>query len=237
MGSCRSGGPGRRTSDCCVIAGLTPEQHLVARLLFGLPEAAGYALAGGTAIVALGLVDRYTRDIDAFVPATPGASAGDVTEVVEALILRLGAAGWEVTVIRQHATFCRLLADRSGGSIEVDLAVDSPPLFDLVVVDGIPVLSPGDLAARKVLAIIDRAEGRDFTDLWALSRSLGRDTCVELAMRLDAGVARSAIADSFGALARLSDEELPCEPSLRDLVRRDFEAWRTELSGQSGGFR
>lgn len=48
---------------------LTGLQRQVALALFGVPEAAGFALAGGSAIVSLGLVDRQTRDIDAFVAA------------------------------------------------------------------------------------------------------------------------------------------------------------------------
>lgn len=220
-------------SDSRMKPGLTPEQRVVARLLFGLPEAAGYALAGGSAIVALGFVERLTRDLDAFVPASPGASVGNVANLAAALEVRLRADGWEVTEVRRHPTFCRLLVVGDTGSLEVDLAVDSPPMFDLVLVDGIPVLSPEDLAARKVLAVIDRAEGRDFTDLWALAHALGRETCVSLAMSLDSGIDRLAVAESFRLIERLADDELPCEPSARSLVRRDFEAWRAALSSPS----
>lgn len=74
--------------------------------------------------------------------------------------------GWIVKVIRRHITFTRLLATIRDETIEIDLAVDSPLLFPIEHLDGRPTLAPQDLAARKILAILDRAEGRDFTDLW-----------------------------------------------------------------------
>jgi hypothetical protein len=42
------------------------------------------------------------------------------------------------------------------------VAVTDPRIESL---DGLPVLTPLDLAARKVLAVIYRLEGRDYTDL------------------------------------------------------------------------
>lgn len=74
--------------------------------------------------------------------------------------------GWIVKVIRRHITFTRLLATIRDETIEIDLAVDSPLLFPIEHLDGRPTLAPQDLAARKILAILDRAEGHDFTDLW-----------------------------------------------------------------------
>ncbi|MBX3287512.1 MAG: hypothetical protein KF703_19345, partial [Actinobacteria bacterium] len=68
--------------------------------------------------------------------------------------------GWAVKIDRELITFARFVVTRDGDAVEIDLAVDSPPLFPLEVVDGLPVLSGPDLAARKVLAILDRAEGR-----------------------------------------------------------------------------
>lgn len=61
---------------------------------------------------------------------------------------------------------------------EVDLAVDSPPLFPIEFVNGLPLLAAQDLAARKIRAIIDRAKGRDFTDLDALQKQYGQTDCI-----------------------------------------------------------
>ncbi len=64
-------------------------------------------------------------------------------------------------------------------------------------VDGIPALTAEDLAARKILAILDRTEGRDFTDLRALSPRLGRAQCVGWAQQLDSGVSEHAVSPTL----------------------------------------
>ena len=45
---------------------LSPVQEDVARLLSTLTEADGFALAGGAALIARGIVDRQTGDLDFF---------------------------------------------------------------------------------------------------------------------------------------------------------------------------
>jgi hypothetical protein len=197
--------------------------------LFGLPEAAGFALAGGSALVALGVVDRQTHDLDAFVAARPGTPPGDVRPLAAAFIAALTAEGWVVELGRDHDTFVRLVAMVDDETIEVDLAVDSPPLFPLQSVDGIPSLTAEDLAARKVLATLDRAEGRDFTDLWVLSERLGRIDCIQWAQRLDSGVIENDVADAFTRLGRIADDELPCASVDRSTVRAWFAEWVSEL--------
>lgn len=210
--------------------GLTDLQRTAARILFALPESEGFALAGGSALVALGVVDRPTRDLDAFVAARPGDPPGDVGPLGTAYEGALIEAGWSVEVTRRHPTFTRLGATLEGETIEIDVAVDSPPLFPLERVDELPTLAPQDLAARKVLAVLDRAEGRDFTDLWVLARQLGRDNCIAWAQQLDRGVTEADVATGLGHLERLSDDELPCRPRERAAVRRWFEDWRNALS-------
>lgn len=208
---------------------LTPLQREAARLLFGLPESAGFALAGGSALVALGVIDRPTRDLDAFVAAQREDPPGDVSPLVDAFESALAGHGWSVEVIRRHTTFARFVATFDGGTIEIDLAVDSPPLFPIEHVDEVPTLAPEDLAARKVLAVLDRAEGRDFTDLWTLAQRCGRDECIAWAQQLDPGVTDTSVAHAFDQLARLRDDELPCPAREQPDVRQWFAEWSREL--------
>lgn len=206
---------------------LDPHQLAVARVLFALPAAQGYALAGGSALLASGVIDRPTRDVDAFVAAQPGPTPGDVQLLVTELVPALERAGWTVDTVRLHETFARLVATKSDSTVDVDLAVDSPPLFPVVQVDGLPVLAPQDLAARKVLAILDRAEGRDFSDLLALAERFTRQDCIAWALELDAGLTPAAVADSFDKLGRLGDHEIPTGQS--GMVRQVFAEWSDEL--------
>lgn len=209
------------------MSSLEPAQHDIAQILFGLPAAAGFALAGGSALVAHGAIERPTRDIDAFIAARPGSPPGDVRPLASALVDALGAEDWAVVVVRDHATFTRLIATRQGDGVEIDLAVDSPTLFPPAIIDGIPTLTTQDLAARKILAIIDRAEGRDFTDLHALQQRFGRDDCVSWAQQLDVGLTSTAVAEAFNQLSRLGDNELPTDDP--NLIRTCFFEWSTEL--------
>ena len=144
-----------------------------------------------------------------------------------ALAAALERDGWNVQTIRLHDTFARLVAEIESGIVEVDLAVDSPPLFALTDVDGIPVLALEDLAARKILAILDRAESRDFTDLLSLADRFSPEECVAWARQLDEGITSAAIANAFGKLGRLEDHELPTEAP--DRLRAVFARWSDEL--------
>jgi len=46
--------------------GLTPLQVKATRLFFSLPQSTGFAVAGGAALIARGLIQRQTRDVDLF---------------------------------------------------------------------------------------------------------------------------------------------------------------------------
>lgn len=211
------------------MSGFSNGQLAVARLLFGLPEAAGFALAGGSALLALGVIDRPTRDIDAFVGAQAATPPGDVAPLLHALRIRLEDEGWTVTVDRAQPTFARLVATRDENAVEIDLAVDSPPLFPIEIVSDLPVLGGQDLAARKVLAILDRAEGRDFTDLRTLAVRYSPADCIRWAQELDSGVRAVEIAHAFENLRRLDDAELPCDPGDVADVRVWYQRWSDDL--------
>lgn len=208
---------------------LLPVQRDLARLLFSLPEAAGYALAGGAALVVQQIVDRDTRDLDAFIAATPGPTPGTVDRLADAFTQAAQRAGWTVETIRRHPTFCRFILDRDDNTVELDLAVDSPLLEPPRAMDGIPVLTPVDLAARKVLAIVDRLEARDYTDLHALAHLVGQQTCIDSALMMDAGLTVSAIAAAFERIDRIADDRYPDRATDAATTRRYFRTWAHEL--------
>ena len=208
---------------------LLPVQRDLARLLFSLPEATGYALAGGAALVVQRIVDRDTRDLDAFIAATPGPTPGTVDLLADAFTEAAQRAGWTLQTIRRHPTFCRFILDRDDDTVELDLAVDSPLLEPPTAIDGIPVLTPLDLAARKVLAIVDRLEARDYTDLHALAHLVGQQTCIDSALTMDAGLTASAIAEAFERIDRIPDDRYPERATDAATTRRYFTTWAHEL--------
>lgn len=138
-------------------------------------------------------------------------------------------AGWTLQTIRRHPTFCRFILDRDDDTVELDLAVDSPLLEPPTAIDGIPVLTPLDLAARKVLAIVDRLEARDYTDLHALAHLIGQQTCIDSALTMDAGLSVSAIAEAFERIDRIADDRYPERATDAATTRRYFTTWAHEL--------
>lgn len=72
---------------------LTDLQRRAVHVLFELPESVGFALAGGSALVALGVVDRFTHDLDAFIAAEPANPPGDVRPLTGAFTAALLAGG------------------------------------------------------------------------------------------------------------------------------------------------
>lgn len=104
-------------------SGLSQFQIDLATIFFSLPESEGFLLAGGGALIAQGIVQRKTEDLDFFT----SRNIGNVESACEAFTTAVTALGWTVTVIRSGEEFRRLQI--SGEEILiVDLAVDSPAL-------------------------------------------------------------------------------------------------------------
>lgn len=130
---------------------LSPLQEQVGRIVDALPEADGFALAGGAALVVTRVVDRATRDLGFF-----GPSADDVDRLVPAVESASAAAGLTVRRERSSRGFARLTVVLGDDATELDLAADARirpvetgPLG--------PMLSAEDLGADKLLALFDRA--------------------------------------------------------------------------------
>lgn len=138
---------------------LTDFQVQVAQPFFSLPEAAGFLLAGGAGLVAQHLTTRPTHDLDFFtrVGGTGVPAARDALEVAA------HDRGWTIERVRDEATFCRLIV-RGEEALLVDLALDSPPEHPVTASPIGPTFAPEELAGRKVVALFDRAEARDFAD-------------------------------------------------------------------------
>ncbi len=177
----------------------TTFQVIVARAFIGLPESQGFLLAGGAALVALGLTHRPTHDLD-FFTSRPAA----VPAARDAFEAAAFARGWTVERMADTPTFCRLVV-RGGGSVLVDLA------------------------GRKLLALFDRAEARDFADVYALAQLLGRQAVLETAAGLDAGLAPASLADQMALLSRYDDADLPIDRDQVTELRSFFARWIMEL--------
>jgi hypothetical protein len=183
---------------------LTELQREVLRLFFALPESAGFLLTGGAALLATGLSERPSADVDLF----SSELAAGVGPAVDAFVAACQRPGWNVVVIRDAATFCRLHVSAPIGEVLVDLAVDSPPTGPPFVTSLAPTYPLRELAARKALALFDRAAARDFADLLSLSRHFDVDAILTDAADLDPGFDRAVFAQMLDTIERFTDDEL-----------------------------
>jgi len=210
-------------------ANLTPMQRQVLHWFFDLPESEGFMLAGGAALLALGLSSRPTQDIDLFSSDLEVGvrAAGDALEAVVA------AHGWMVERIHDSSTFRRLVVRVDGDELVVDLAVDAPPVSRPTSTAVGTTYAADELAARKLLALFDRAEARDFVDMHTLSASMDLDHLLPIAARLDPGFDRVVMAEALATHTRFSDDDFRALRAEPEAVRAFAEAWRHQLSERS----
>ena len=99
---------------------LPPIQVRVAKLVADELDDTEFALAGGAALVAAGVVDRMTQDLDFF--GTPKDSPSSCATRV---LRRLKAEGFEVLPIVEHDRFVRLEVSDDRERTEVDFGIDA----------------------------------------------------------------------------------------------------------------
>jgi len=111
---------------------------------------------------------------------------------------------------------------------EVDVAIDYRALQPETTALG-PTLAPKELAANKVLAILDRAEPRDFTDLDAVTRVYPLADLVELAERKDTGFDRPRFVEALASFRRFTPEDLRVGSDEHRRLARVVEGWRRQI--------
>jgi hypothetical protein len=171
----------------------------------------GFALGGGNALIAHGLITRPTQDVDLFTNEETGvgAAAGSVeaalrnagfeTEREDAAVgvsdmfegMDEGLAEWTVTasdgqqIMLQMAYF-----DRTRQPVTMDVG---------------PVLSLEDVVGGKVCALAGRAEPRDYIDTAAALKRYSIRDAIGLARRLDPGLDDRDFADAARRLDQWGD--------------------------------
>ncbi len=208
---------------------LSPLQRRVATILRDLPEANGFALAGGAALIVHGQISRLTRDLDYF--------AVDPTSVDRLLPAFVGAArSAGLTVIEEQVApgFARLSVADGPQQTGVDLAADAR-LLPAEASDLGLVLAAEELAVDKVLAIFGRAEARDFVDLAAVEARFGLGHLCALASRKDAGFSRSVFASMLSRFGRLTRDEFDVDDELFGTTVEAVDRWRATLQEEGNG--
>jgi hypothetical protein len=203
---------------------LTAFQIDVALMFFSLPASHGFLLAGGAALAAQQLTTRSTEDLDFFT----GPNSGDVLTARDAFEAAALGRGWSVRRLRNTATFCRIVVTAQEDLL-VDLALDGPPNLPPTASIAGPTFDPEELAGRKLIALFDRAEARDFTDVYVLAQRYPKALLLARAAEVDIGFDLHVFSDMLGTLSRFSDEKLPIDTGQVSALRRFFTEWAAEL--------
>lgn len=171
----------------------------------------GFALGGGNALIAHGLITRPTQDVDLFTNEETGvgAAAGSVEAA-------LRHAGFETEREDQAADLSDVFEGMDEGLAEWTVtAADGQQImlqmayFDRtrqpVTMDVGPVLSLEDVVGGKVCALAGRAEPRDYIDTAAALKRYSIHDAIGLARRLDPGLEDRDFADAARRLDQWGD--------------------------------
>jgi hypothetical protein len=207
-----------------------PFHERLARTGLAAAHRFGFALAGGYAVQAAGLLQRPSEDVDLF---TAWDRRDDFTTAVTAVVHTYRDDGLAVDIERQYDTFARLTVTDGQRTSKVELGVDWRANEPILMAIG-PVLHPDDAVANKMGALYGRALARDFVDIDAALQSgrYTREAVLQLAERADHGFDRRIFADALGQANLLDPDDFTgygiTEQALDDLRTR-FTTWRHEL--------
>jgi hypothetical protein len=171
----------------------------------------GFALGGGNALIAHGIVDRPTEDVDLFTDEDNGvtAAAGAVEQAIRAVGFeaeRQDTIGGLAEVFYGMGDGLAewIITEPGGRQMMLQMAYfdrDRRP----VTMDVGPVLDLEDVVGSKVCALASRVEPRDFVDTAAALGRYSVDQLIGFARRLDPGLTDQEFADAGRLLDQLDD--------------------------------
>jgi len=206
------------------MSGPTAFQIEVARLFFSLPASKGFLIAGGGALLATGLTSRPTQDLDFF----GEMGQVNISEAREQFLRAVTNRHWKCKVIQSDELFVRMHV-KGTEEVLVDIAIDVAARFPSQISVLGPTFNHEELAGRKMLALFDRAEARDFADVFALAKHFSKELLLLRASELEVSLETEVLAAMMRSLSRFSDDELPIDQSSTDELRNFFAVWANEL--------
>ena len=150
---------------------LTPFQKELLKRIGATALADSFFLTGGTGLSAFYLQHRFSEDLDFF-----SAEAKAIQTVPPTLIQLASDLNTEVDFPRRFNTFIEcFIGDPTGEQVKLDFAYDAP--FRLQPTEahpeyGIAVDNWLDISTNKLSALFDRAEPKDFVDVYFICQEL-----------------------------------------------------------------
>jgi Nucleotidyl transferase AbiEii toxin, Type IV TA system len=206
----------------------------VAAIALSVAASRGFALGGGNALMAHGVIDRLTQDVDVFSDEEDAVAA-----VAGAVETALRQAGFTAERRDQDTGLADLFYGLGDGLAEwiITAPGGEQMMLQLAYFDRArkpvqmefgPVLDLEDVVGGKVCALASRAEPRDYLDTAA---ALDRYTVGEMigfARRLDPGLTGADFADAGARLDRWGDGVFAVfglGPPEVARLREKFAAW------------
>lgn len=202
---------------------LSELQARIARAFFALPESSGFALAGGSALLAQRLIDRTTKDLDLF-----GTERQVIHSAADALSKALLEDGLSCTEMFRHPTLVRLRASDGDDTTDIDLSYDWQWRASVATPVG-PARSSEELAVDKLLALYGRAAPRDYVDVFVLAKEHGIEQMLEWAPEKDAGFSPYFLAEGLGNIVRLDRQLFEVDDPTYAEMTDFYAALRAEL--------
>jgi predicted nucleotidyltransferase component of viral defense system len=193
----------------------------------------GFALGGGNALIAHGIIDRFTQDVDVFSDEQGGVEAA--ADAVEAALREAGFG----TERRDKTGLADIFYGLGEGLAEwIVTGPDGEQMmlqmayFDRarrpVTMDVGPVLDLEDVIGGKVCALASRIEPRDYVDTAAALERYSMEQMIGFARRLDPGLTDRDFADAVRRLDQWGDgvfELFGLGPEDVAALRARFAAW------------
>jgi len=206
------------------MSGPSAFQIEVAQLFFSLPASDGFLIAGGGALLATGLTSRPTRDLDFF----GELGQVNITEAMAQFVAEANNRQWVCDVVQADDSFVRLHV-KGKEEVLVDIAIDVGARYPSQNSVLGPTFNHEELAGRKMLALFDRAEARDFADVFVLAIHFGKELLLVRAAEIEASLDFAVFAQMMRTINRFSNQEIPIDQTLMHDLRSFFETWAQEL--------
>jgi predicted nucleotidyltransferase component of viral defense system len=194
----------------------------------------GFALGGGNALIAHGVIDRVTQDVDLFTDEESGVEAA-----AEAVGQALQAAGFQTERQDKTAGLADVFYGMGEGLAEWMITAPGGERMLLqmayfarasqpVIMDFGPVLNLEDVVGSKVVALASRAVPRDYLDTAAALEHYTVHQLIGFAKRLDPGLIDDEFADVGRRLDQVDDSwfaSLGLSPQALAKLRARFATW------------
>jgi len=208
---------------------LTEAQREVATIVLDVLDGEGFCLAGGAALVASGLTERPTRDLDVFTDRDV-----DIRAAGDKVMGALQDAGFGVRVKRNQRQFVKLAVSAGRrGRVEVDLGRDHREWPATTTSLG-RTLSSRELVTNKLLALFGRVQPRDLVDIATLATKVDLREVLIDAKDKDPGFHPKYLAEMIRMVIARPDNEWPPGCDVGE-VRHFGDEFASSLEARSAG--